>query len=203
MKCGQLRGRAERLWSNRKLKCRIVAAVEPESQQYEWKKSLSLQREGMQSLCGMINADCARGVVAFGVGPDGEIVGVEPGNLDRAQLSLSQLINNKFEPSIQCDIRVHDEAGKKIVVVSAERNRNVPYHEFDGRAYIREGTATRQLSLSEKQNFQRKRNRDLHPGPWKCDRCGSWVGMLISMVVTDRGVCKSYSCGCGGEYWPA
>jgi hypothetical protein len=190
-------------WSNQKFEGRIFAAMEPESQQYEWKKSLSLRPQGMQSLCGMINADCARGVVVFGVAPDGEIVGVEPGNLDTAQRSLSQLINDNFEPPIQCDIRVQDEDGKKILIVSAERHRNVPYHEFDGRAYIREGTATRQLSLSEKQSFQRKRNRDLHSGPWKCDRCGNLVGMLISMVVTDQGMRKSYSCGCGGEYWPA
>jgi predicted phosphodiesterase len=52
-------------------------------------------------------------------------------------------------------------------------------------------------------SLQRRRNRDLHTGPWKCDRCGAWVGVLVSFVMTDQGVRKSYACDCGGEYWPA
>jgi len=174
-----------------------------ESQTFERKRSLSLQREGLASLCGMINADISHGTVAFGIDPDGQIIGIEPGNLDKAQRSLSQSIQSKFEPPIQCTLQLHELDGKSVVVVSAQRNRTIPYHEFDGRAYIREGTATRQLSLTEKQALQRQRNRDLHTGPWKCDRCGSWVGMLSQVVVTDQGMRKTYDCGCGGEFWPA
>jgi predicted HTH transcriptional regulator len=175
----------------------------PESQSFERKRSLSLQREGFESLCGMINADLAQGAVAFGIEPDGKIAGVEPGDLDRAQRSLTQAISNKFQPAIQPTLRVFEEGGKRVVVVSATRNRDVAYHEFDGRAYIREGTATRQLTLAEKQSLQRQRDRRQHNGPWKCDRCGSWVGMLSSMVITNEGVHKSYACSCGGDYWPA
>lgn len=46
------------------------------------------------------------------------------------------------------------------------------------------------------------RNREMYTGLWKCDRCGSVVGMLMSMVVTEQGVTKSYDCECGGEFWP-
>jgi predicted HTH transcriptional regulator len=174
-----------------------------ESQTFERKRSLSLQREGLASLCGMINADHCSGTVAFGIDPDGRIVGVEPGNLDKAQRSLAQSIQLKFEPAIQCALQVKNVEGKSVVLISAQRNRSVPYHEFDGRAYIREGTVTRQLSLSEKHALQRQRNRDLHTGPWKCDGCGSWVGMLSQVVVTDQGMHKTYTCRCGGEFWPA
>lgn len=175
----------------------------PESQCFERKRSLSLQREGLESLCGMINADAAQGSVAFGIEPDGQIVGVEPGDLDKAQRSLAQTIGNKFQPAIRPTFQVFEVSDKRIVTVSATRNRDVAYHEFDGRAYIREGTATRQLTLAEKQSLQRQRDRGQHNGPWKCDRCGSWVGMLSSIVITDQGARKSYGCSCGGEYWPA
>ena len=174
-----------------------------ESQVFERKRSLGLRREGLETLCGMINAEVAHGSVVFGIGPDGQIVGVEPGDIDKAQLSLSQVIGNKFDPPIQCTMRVLEIQEKRVLILAARRNRDVPYHEFDGRAFIREGTATRQLTLNEKQSLQRWRNRDLHTGPWRCDNCGSWVGMLSSIVVTDQGVRKSYACNCGGEFWPA
>jgi len=174
-----------------------------ESQVLERKQSLNLQREALESLCGMLNADTAEGTVVFGVSCDGRLVGVEPGDLDRAQRSLAQAIGNKFDPPVQTEMRVEELEGKRLVVLSAHRRCSVAYHEYDGRAFIREGTATRQLSLAEKQALQRTRNRDAHPGPWKCDRCGSWVGMLVSVVFTEKGPQKSYSCMCGGEYWPA
>jgi hypothetical protein len=87
-------------------------------------------------------------------------------------------------------------------LLQAERNREVAYHEYDGKAYIREGSSNRQLSYAEKQQLMTSRNRDKHTGPWKCDRCGTVVGMLMSIVITDQGVSKSYDCECGGQYWP-
>lgn len=115
----------------------------PESQSCEWKRSLSLLREGLEGLCGMINAITAQGSVIFGKSPDGQIIGVEPGNLDRAQQSISQTTRLKFDPSVQCTFDVFERDGLSVLVISAVRNRAVPYHEFDGRAFIREGTVTR------------------------------------------------------------
>ena len=174
-----------------------------ESQTLERKRSLALQREGFESLCGMVNAEPAYGAVLFGVAPDGQIVGVEPGDLDKSQRSLSQTIGSKFDPPLQFVTEVGEIQGKRFVVVAARRSRDVPYHEFDGRAFLREGTVTRQMTFAEKLSLQRSRNRDLHPGPWRCDRCGSWVGTLVSVEVTDQGMRKTYGCQCGGEFWPA
>jgi hypothetical protein len=151
----------------------------------------------------MVNAEPAHGAVGFGIAPDGLFVGVEPGDLDRAQQSLLQTVRAKFDPPLQCSVRVVEETGKRIVVVEARRNRDVPYHEFDGRAWIREGTTTRQLVVGEKRSLQRMRDRDLHNGPWRCDHCGTIVGMLVSMEFGERGARKTYGCDCGGEYWPA
>jgi len=174
-----------------------------ESPILEFKKSLSLRREGLEALCAMVNSDLARGTVVFGMEPDGTVCGVERGNLDTAQRSLSQAMRNKFDPQLLVRIEVQELKGRNVLVVSAQRDRDVPYHEYDGRAWIREGTENRRLSLVEKQQLAERRNRDSHPGPWRCDRCETWVGVLHSFEISSEGMRKTYKCRCGGEFWPA
>lgn len=173
-----------------------------EGQTTEFKKSLSLKREAMEALCSMVNADVSQGTVIFGVAPDGSVCGVEPGNLDKAQISLSQSIKSSFDPPLQTEIYISDLDGKKLLFVTAQRAKSIPYHEFDGRAWIRQGSEKRLLTLAEKDQLRKMRDRAFHPGPWKCNRCGSWVGQLISVTMTNEGIKKNYDCHCGGEYWP-
>jgi len=173
-----------------------------EGQTLEFKRSLSLKDKGLESLCAMVNSDLARGVVIFGIEPNGTVYGTEQGNIDTAQRSLLQTIRNKFKPHLVVQMEVGELICKQVLVLSAERDRNVPYHEYDGRAWIREGTANRILSLIEKQSLTRKRDRDSHSGPWKCDRCGTLVGVLHSFEISNEGMKKTYKCGCGGEFWP-
>jgi len=174
-----------------------------ESQTVEFKKSLSLQRKGLKALCAMVNSDMARGTVIFGIEADRTVCGIEQGNLDTAQRSLSQTIRNKFDPQLVVQMEVGELNGKQVLVLSAERDRSIPYHEYDGRAWIREGTENCILGLTEKQHLTRRRDRDSHPGPWRCDRCGTWFGVLHSFEISSEGMKKTYKCGCGGEFWPA
>ena len=174
-----------------------------ESQTVEFKKSLGLRREGLESLCGMINADIAHGTVIFGVENDGSVCGIEQGNLDKAQRTLSQAIDSGFDPPITAEIKISELNDRQILGLTAKRSTAIPLHEYDGRAWIRQGTETRRLSLSQRQQLERKRNRDLHIGPWRCDKCGAMVGQLISFEVTNEGMVKNYRCRCGGEFWPA
>ena len=174
-----------------------------ESQTLEFKKSLSLQHKGLEALCAMVNSDLARGTVVFGIEVDGTVCGIEKGNLDTAQRSLSQTIKSKFDPQLVVQMEVVEPNGKQVLVLRAERDRGIPYHEYDGRAWIREGTENHKLSLVEKQHLIRRRDRDSHPGPWKCDRCGTWVGVLHSFEISSEGMKKTYKCKCGGEFWPA
>ena len=174
-----------------------------EGQTTEFKKSLSLKREAMEALCSMVNADAAQGIVMFGIEPDGTVRGVEPGNLDRAQLSLSQSIKSSFDPPLQTEIYVEELKGKRLLLITAQRPRSVPCHEYDGRAWIRQGSEKRLLTLAEKDHLRRTRDRALHPGPWKCDRCGAWVGLLTCVTLTSEGPKKDYDCDCGGEFWPS
>ena len=173
-----------------------------ESQTVEFKKSLSLQKEALRALCGMINSDSATGIVYFGVSPDGSISGVEEGNLDSAQQKLAQRVRDTFDPRIIPTIEVLQSEGKTLILLSADRAHGLAYHEYDGTAYIREGSTTRQLSLQEKGQLSKKRGRDQHNGPWLCDGCGTIAGILAGMSITGSGVRKSYACRCGGEFWP-
>lgn len=174
-----------------------------EGQTTEFKKSLSLKREAMEALCSMVNADVAHGTVIFGVGPDGTVCGIEPGNLDKAQISLSQSIKSSFDPPLQIEIYVGNLEGKQLLLITAQRPKSIPYHEFDGRAWIRQGSEKRPLTLSEKDHLRRTRDRAFHPGPWKCDHCGSWVGQLSIVTLTAEGPKKTYDCHCGGQFWPS
>jgi predicted HTH transcriptional regulator len=173
-----------------------------ESQELEFKTSLAKTDDGLQSLCGMLNTDKGQGTCIFGVAPDGQIEGVG-GNLDSAQQKLENKIRMKFEPPIIADINVQEKESKNVITIMASRDKKVPYHEYDGRAYIREGTVTRQLSLSEKQQIQKRRDRDHHNGPWKCDKCGLVMPDSRYFAYIGRELVKPYSCQCGGEFWPA
>jgi len=173
-----------------------------ETQTVEFKTSLSLHKEALRALCGMINSESATGTVFFGVSPDGAIVGVDPRSSDSNQRTLAQKVRQLFDPPIISVIEVLECDNKHVMRLKADRASGVPYHECDGRAYIREGSTTRQLSYQEKQQLSKRRDRDQHGGPWKCDRCGKVVGILIGMTITHERVHKSYACGCGGEYWP-
>ena len=173
-----------------------------ETQTVEFKKSLSLQKEALRALCGMINSESSTGTVVFGVSPDGSISGIDPGSLDSIQRTLTQKVRQLFDPPIIPFVEVLECDNRHLIRLKADRAPGVPYHEYDGRAYIREGSTTRQLSYQEKQQLSKKRDRDQHSGPWKCDRCGGVVGTLSIMTITDEGVHKSYACRCGGEYWP-
>lgn len=175
-----------------------------EGQTTEFKKSLSLRREAMEALCAMVNAESAQGLVIFGVEPNGTVCGVEPGNLDTAQRSLSQTVGANFDPPLHTEMWVEELEGKRLLLVGAQRHKSVPYHEYDGRAWIRQGSEKRPLTLSEKDHLRRNRDRAFHPGPWKCDRCGALVGgQLNSVTLTSEGMKKDYDCDCGGEFWPS
>lgn len=173
-----------------------------ESQTVELKKSLSEMKEGCRTLCGMVNSDISKGEVIFGISPDGTPNGIEPGNLDTAQKTLAQHIRQKFDPPIICIIEVLECGDMNFIKLKANKSCGISYHEYNGIAYIREGTTTRKLSYQEKQNLINKWDRDKHNGPWKCDRCGSFVGMLVSIELTEHGIKKNYKCNCRGEYWP-
>ena len=174
-----------------------------ESQTLEFKRSLSLLKEGFIDLCAMVNATNAKGVVIFGIEPSGVVSGLSDTNLDSAQQTLALHARQKIDPPLMPQIEAVLCEGKSVLMLSGLRSRAVPFHEYDGRAYIRVGSSSQQMSVAEKQQLSISRNRDLYNGPWRCDRCGSFAGMISCIEVTDHGTKKTYRHSCGGEWWPA
>jgi predicted HTH transcriptional regulator len=173
-----------------------------ETQGVERKQSLAERNEGLKSLNAMVNAESARGQVLFGVAPDGALVGLDV-DLDQAQLSLSQHIRAKFSPPISVEIEAVECDGKWVLVLVGQRDPSVPLCEYDGRAFIREGSERHQLTLSEKLALIKRRDRDQHRGPWRCDKCGDTTMEYIGAVFDGEKWTRTYECECSGEWWPA
>ncbi|AYY97089.1 ATP-binding protein [Burkholderia multivorans] len=176
-----------------------------ETQAVEFKEGNKMQKEAYQDLCAMMNTQDGVGGVILGVADNGEVVGMRDANLDTLQRDISNHVSQKFEPQPKIEMRVEDVGDKKVLIVIGTRPRDVPYCEYDGRAYIRRGTASPQLTYDEKKHLQKFRDRDHHPGPWRCDRCGK-SPLRFNGITTDAATGKSvraYNCMCGGEMWPA
>jgi len=127
-----------------------------ETQLVEFKNSLSLMKEGCKALCGMLNTEIGAGMVLFGISPENDVVGVN-GNLDSTQRTLVQHIRQKFDPPIICSIKIVDYKDKNILILSAKRPNDIRYYEYGGRAFIKEGSTKRCLSIQEKESLNNSR----------------------------------------------
>ena len=127
-----------------------------ETQSVEFKKSLSQMKEGCKTICAMLNTEMGAGMVLFGISPENDVVGIR-GNLDSAQKSLAQHIQQKFDPSIKISIQIEEYEDKKILILSAKRSNDVRYYEYDGRAFLKEGSTKRCLSIQEKESLNDNR----------------------------------------------
>ncbi len=172
-----------------------------ETQEIEFKQSMSLLKEGCKALCGMLNTDQGSGAVFFGINDSNEVVGID-GNIDSTQKKISLHISTKFDPKLKHSIQLLSKNNLTVLVLFAKRAEDVSFYEYDGRGYIKEGSTKRTLTILEKNNLEKCRNRNNHNGPWKCDKCATFIGMLGSIALTDKGPKKNYKCNCGGEYWP-
>jgi ATP-dependent DNA helicase RecG len=115
-----------------------------ESDTLEFKKSLSLIEPSLKSACGFLNHH--GGVISFGRTNTGAIIGVDP--TDHSLRKLSQQITSRIKPEITPDIRVIEEQGKHLIVVTVPEGSSKPYF-LDGIAYMRTGTENRVMPPDE------------------------------------------------------
>jgi ATP-dependent DNA helicase RecG len=115
-----------------------------ESDTLEFKKSLSLIEPALRSICGFLNHH--GGVISFGRTNTGAIVGVDPA--DHSLRRLSQQITSRIKPEITPDIRVIEDQGKHLIVVTVPEGIGKPYF-LDGIAYMRTGTENRVMPPDE------------------------------------------------------
>jgi ATP-dependent DNA helicase RecG len=133
-----------------------------ESDTLEFKKSLSLIEPALKSVCGFLNHH--GGVISFGRTNTGAIIGVDPA--DHSLRKLSQQITSRIKPEITPDIRVIEEQGKHLIVVTVPEGISKPYY-LDGIAYMRTGTENRVMPPDEIKRIVLSE----HAVPWDNQPC--------------------------------
>ncbi|MFA5414016.1 MAG: ATP-binding protein [Methanoregula sp.] len=133
-----------------------------ESDTLEFKKSLSLIEPSLKSICGFLNHH--GGVISFGRTNTGAIVGIDP--TDHSLRKLSQQITSRIKPEISPDIRVIEELGKHLIIVTVPEGISKPYY-LDGIAYMRTGTENRVMPPDEIKRIILSE----HAVPWDSQPC--------------------------------
>lgn len=122
-----------------------------ETENIEFKKSISELKEGIISIASMLNKN-GHGILYFGVKNDGEIIGQEIGGLTLK--NISQAIANFIKPQMIPVITVEYLDEKTVIKIEANGN-DKPYSAY-GRYYIRSSDEDREIApnkLKELMNF--------------------------------------------------
>lgn len=141
----------------------------------ELKKTTGELKDGMHSLCAMLNSD--GGYVIFGIAPKSmKILGQDV--TDNTRQEIAREIR-KLEPFVNMAVDyvdVPDSNGKQLVVLHADRNlfSEVPY-AFDGKAYYNLESTTMQMPQQMYNDMLRKRDSNRY----------RWDYATSSMSVAD------------------
>ncbi|MGN0854180.1 MAG: helix-turn-helix domain-containing protein [Kiritimatiellia bacterium] len=105
-------------------------------------KKLMLERKEPLSWLKSISAfaNTSGGLLLYGVDNDGNPVGL--GNAERDAEGISEMIKSLMDPIPEFDLSLHDEEGRKFIVVSVKAGTTTPYYVFlkgHRDAYIRIG----------------------------------------------------------------
>lgn len=115
-----------------------------ETENIEFKKSISELKEGIISIASMLNKN-GHGILYFGVKNDGEIIGQEIGGLTLK--NISQAIANFIKPQMIPIITVEYLDDKTVIKIEANGN-DKPYSAY-GRYYIRSSDEDREIALNK------------------------------------------------------
>ncbi len=108
----------------------------------EFKRSNAELREGMQAVCGFLNA--SGGVVVFGIRPDGIAEGQQTS--DKTLREIAQAFE-RFEPPVNIPVeRLPLESGRDILMLRVEGNSDSIPFTYEGRPFERVGSTTRKMS---------------------------------------------------------
>ena len=119
-------------------------AAAGESETLELKRSTGERREGVRTLCAMLNH--VGGRVLFGVEPNGRVIGQHIGQQTLEELAQEiGEIDPPVYPSIE---RVPVGDGREVVLVSVSPGPNRPY-SHRGHGYRRVGNTNQSLSRDE------------------------------------------------------
>lgn len=107
----------------------------------EFKRSTGELKEALQTLCAFLNGD--GGLVIVGVSPKGSIDGQQVS--DKTLRDISQALN-QFEPPVSITPKIIkiDKEKSLLVLHANSQSASIPF-SFDGRAYERISSSTRQM----------------------------------------------------------
>lgn len=120
----------------------------PEHEDIEYKRSLGERHEAVITLAAFATA--RGGVVRFGIGPDGQRVGVMLGRTSLEE--LANYIRQNTDPPLFPSITVEGEEASAVVTVRVEESPIKPVWAF-GRPYKRVGRTNQTLSREETQRL--------------------------------------------------
>jgi len=129
-----------------------------EGQHVEFKRSPRQLGRALEALCGMLNAG-GEALVVFGIGPEEQVVGIDPANLESTRRSLVRAVANNISPSVRPELAVVRLDGQAVVTLSATRRDGVSFYECRGQAYVRVGAETLRMSPFERAALTTRRGR--------------------------------------------
>ncbi len=120
-----------------------------ESETLELRSSIKLLKEGIISLCAMLNKH-SKGTLYFGINDNGKVIGMDIGSNTKKDITHNIQTYLKPLPSY-INIEELDEEGKTIIKVDVE-GKDAPYSAF-GRYYIRLNDLDILMNSSETLHF--------------------------------------------------
>ncbi len=115
-----------------------------ETQEMEWKSSLSEKKEIGETVSAFSNTN--DGVILVGVRPDGKVIGVPVGK--KTLEDLANFIKQATDPNVYPDIKEYKIDGKEIIKVSVKEAIKKPVF-YRKRAYQRVGRSNHGLSSDQ------------------------------------------------------
>jgi len=126
-----------------------------ETETKEFKRSLAELKQGLLSLCAMLNKH-GKGELWFGISPKGEAVGLDIN--EKTLRDVSQAIAAHIEPVIYPQIGLEIVQNKPCLKVTASGQQQ-PYFAY-GRAYMRVADEDKKLSAMELKQIILQENRE-------------------------------------------
>jgi ATP-dependent DNA helicase RecG len=156
-------------------------AATGESETLELKRSTGQRREGVRTLCAMLNQRGGR--VLFGVEPDGRVVGRQVG--DHTIEEMAQEIQEIDPPAFPGIDRVELGNGSAVLVMSVGTGQNRPY-SCRGQAYRRVGNTSPPMSRDEYNRVLLERLHGEHR--WENEPAAGWAAEDLDVAEIVRTV---------------
>ncbi len=165
---------------------------EAEHEREEWKAAPAgdLLERGMQTVCAFLNSYGGR--VIFGVDANGKTVPI-PGDLDQAQLAITDHIQNHIQPNARAHVDVVAHEGRIYVFVRPDQSQIYSHRNV---VFRRVGSSTVALTFQQAKELEDQRRnhvRETAPGVFtrvaqgehlRCPQCGYSQISGMSVGVT-------------------